>query len=102
MIINMHGVASEEEIKHVVDRVQEAGYQAHVRRWTERTIIAAVGTSGRRHELRALATVPGVAEVVAIATPFKLVSSQTKTARTVVDIGGTLIGNGDLDRKSVV
>ncbi|MBV8050229.1 MAG: hypothetical protein JOZ80_03520, partial [Acidobacteriaceae bacterium] len=30
MIINMREGASEQEIQHVIDRVKEAGYQAHV------------------------------------------------------------------------
>ena len=55
MIVNMRERASEEQIQHVIDRVKEAGYQAHVTRGEERTIVAAVGSGGRRHELEALA-----------------------------------------------
>ncbi|HXZ32002.1 MAG TPA: 3-deoxy-7-phosphoheptulonate synthase [Terriglobales bacterium] len=95
MIINMREGATEQEIQHVIDRVKEAGYQAHVTRGTERAIVAAVGSGGRRHELQALAAARGVAEVVPIAQPFKLVSRQVKPQRTVVNVGGVLIGNGD-------
>src|SRR3984885_1619287 len=93
MIINMRERASEAEIRHVIDRVKEAGEQAHVTRGEERTIVAAVGSGGRRHELEALAAAPGVDGVVAIAQPFKLVSRQVKPHRTVVNIGGVLIGD---------
>jgi 3-deoxy-7-phosphoheptulonate synthase len=95
MIINMREGASEQEIQHVIDRVKEAGYQAHLTRGTERAIVAAVGSGGRRHELQALAAAPGVAEVVPIAQPFKLVSRQVKPQRTVVNVGGVPIGGGD-------
>jgi 3-deoxy-7-phosphoheptulonate synthase len=95
MIINMREGATEQEIQHVVDRVKEAGYRAHVTRGTERAIVAAVGSGGRRHELQALAAAPGVSEVVPIAQPFKLVSRQVKPQRTVVNVGGVLIGGGD-------
>lgn len=95
MIINMCESATEQEIQHVIDRVKEAGYQAHVTRGTERAIVAAVGSGGRRHELQALAAAPGVAEVVPIAQPFKLVSRQVKPQRTVVKVGGVPIGNGE-------
>jgi 3-deoxy-7-phosphoheptulonate synthase len=44
--------------------------------------------------LEALAAAPGVDGVVAIAQPFKLVSRQVKPHRTVVNIGGVLIGDG--------
>ena len=95
MIINMCEGASEQEIQHVVDRVKEAGYQAHVTRGTERAIVAAVGSNGRRHELQALAAAPGVAAVVPIAQPFKLVSRQVKPDGTVVAVGGVRIGDGN-------
>jgi 3-deoxy-7-phosphoheptulonate synthase len=95
MIINMREGASEQEIQHVIDRVKEAGYQAHVTRGTERAIVAAVGSNGRRHELQALAAAAGVAEVVPIAQPFKLVSRQVKPQGTVVMVGDVAIGNGD-------
>ncbi len=94
MIINMREGASEQEIQHVIDRVKEAGYQAHVTRGTERAIVAAVGSNGRRHELQPLAAAAGVDAVVPIAQPFKLVSRQVKPQRTVVDVGGVQIGGG--------
>src|SRR5260370_5891982 len=94
MIINMRERATEEEIQHIIDRVKEAGFQAHVTGGAERTIVAAVGSGGRRHELEALAAAVGVEEVVPIAQPFKLVSRQVKSQRTVVDVGGVRIGDG--------
>jgi 3-deoxy-7-phosphoheptulonate synthase len=92
MIINMSETATEQEIQHVVERIRECGYQAHLTRGSERTIVAAVGSSGRRNEIEALKAAPGVDDVVAIAQPFKLVSRQTKPERTVVDVGGVRIG----------
>src|ERR1700686_3531689 len=91
MIVNMSEKASEQEINHVIERIREAGYQPHVTRGTERTIVAAVG-SGRRHELEALQAAPGVDNVVAIAHPFKLVSRQVKPERSGVTINGVAIG----------
>ncbi|MEO8270005.1 MAG: hypothetical protein ABI557_09800, partial [Aureliella sp.] len=43
MIVVMEKNASEEQIKHMIDRVQLLGLKAHVIRGTERTVIAAVG-----------------------------------------------------------
>jgi len=92
MIINMSEQATNEQIEHVIERVKEAGYQAHVTRGTERTIVAAVGSGGRRHELENLQAAPGVDNVVPIAQPFKLVSRQVKPERTVVQVGNVRIG----------
>src|SRR5512146_1398050 len=94
MIINMRERATDAEIQHVIDRVNEAGYKAHVTYGEERTIVAAVGSGGRRHELEALAAAPGVSTVVPIAQPFKLVSRQVKPSRSVVNVGGVNIGDG--------
>src|SRR5438552_7981324 len=94
MIINMRERASDEQIQHIIDRVKEAGFQAHITRGSERTIVAAVGSGGRRHELEALAAAAGVAEVVPIAQPFKLVSRQVKPQRSVVAVAGVHIGDG--------
>jgi 3-deoxy-7-phosphoheptulonate synthase len=91
MIVNMSDGATEQEIEHVIERIREAGYQPHVTRGTQRTIVAAVG-SGRRHEIEALQVAPGVDNVVPIAQPFKLVSKQVKPHRTVVNVGGVEIG----------
>jgi 3-deoxy-7-phosphoheptulonate synthase len=95
MIVNMSDGATEEQINHIIDRIREAGYQPHVTRGTERTIVAAVG-SGRRHEIEALQVAPGVDNVVAIAQPFKLVSKQVKPQRSVVTVGGVPIGGKDV------
>ncbi|MGO8793918.1 MAG: 3-deoxy-7-phosphoheptulonate synthase [Candidatus Sulfotelmatobacter sp.] len=95
MIINMREGASAAEIEHVIERVKEAGYKAHVTRGEERTIVAAVGSGGRRHELQALAAAAGVADVVEIAQPYKLVSKQVKPNRTVVQVGDVKIGGGE-------
>jgi 3-deoxy-7-phosphoheptulonate synthase len=91
MIVNMSEGATEEQITHIIDRIREAGYQPHVTRGTERTIVAAVG-SGRRHEIEALQVAPGVDNVVAIAQPFKLVSRQVKPHRSIVRVGEVAIG----------
>lgn len=96
MIVNMKRFATPEEIDHVIDRIKECGFQAHVVRGEERTIIGAVGSSGRRSEIEALRAAPGVAEVIQISHPFKLVSRQLRQAGTVVDVGGIKIGGGDL------
>ena len=96
MIVNMSDNATEEQIEHIIQRVREAGFQPHVTRGTERTIVAAVGSGGRRHEIEALSVAPGVDNVVAIAQPFKLVSRQTRPQGSVVDVAGVKIGGDEV------
>jgi 3-deoxy-7-phosphoheptulonate synthase len=96
MIVNMSDNATEEQIEHIIQRIREAGFQPHVTRGTERTIVAAVGSGGRRHEIEALSVAPGVDNVVAIAQPFKLVSRQTRPQPSVVDVRGVKIGGEEV------
>ena len=96
MIVNMSDIATEQQIEHIIQRIREAGFQPHVTRGSERTIVAAVGSAGRRHEIEALSVAPGVDTVVPIAQPFKLVSRQTRPAPTIVDVGGVKIGGHEV------
>ena len=96
MIVNMQNNATSDEINHIIDRIRECGFQAHVVTGAERTIIGAIGSSDRRSEIEALRAAPGVAEVIQISHPFKLVSRQLRQKGTIVDVRGTKIGGGDL------
>ena len=96
MIVNMSASATKEQISHVVERIQECGYQAHLIQGAERTVIGAVGSNGRRAEIEALRAAPGVQDVIQIAHPFKLVSRQLQQRRTIVDVGGVQIGAGNV------
>src|SRR3954464_16005018 len=96
MIINMQEGASKEQIRHIVDRVKESGFQARLIEGAERTVIAVVGSGGQRHQVEALKAAAGVDDIVIIAHPFKLVSRQVQKKHTVVDVGGVKIGGEDI------
>ena len=64
MIVNMSTNATPDEINHIIDRIKECGFQAHVVQGAERTIIGAIGSNGRRSEIEALRAAPGVDEVI--------------------------------------
>ena len=96
MIVNMSNTATRDEINHVIDRIKECGFQAHVIEGAERTVIGAVGNSNRRSEIQALRAAPGVEAVIEIAHPFKLVSRQLRQQGTVVEVGNRRIGDGAL------
>jgi len=97
MLIKMMARAEEEQVAHVIERIQECGCQAHLSRGVERTVIGVVGnTYEHRNELEALLAAPGVEEVIPIAHPFKLVSRDFRQERTVVDVSGVRIGGDEL------
>lgn len=94
MIFNMLGEATEKDINHIVDRIKECGYEAHLIRGKERTVIGVVGNSRTsREELLALASAPGVEEIVRISHPYKLAARSVRPEGSVIDLGkGVSIG----------
>jgi 3-deoxy-7-phosphoheptulonate synthase len=92
MMIVMKPTATEQEVRAVIERVQDVGARAHVSRGEEVTVIGAIGD--REHVARLeLEAAPGVDRVVPISKPYKLASNQFKHhAPSVFDIGGRKVG----------
>ncbi|MCA0328423.1 MAG: 3-deoxy-7-phosphoheptulonate synthase [Actinobacteria bacterium] len=93
MVIVMAPGATDEQIGAVVDRVSGAGGEAFVSRGDTRTIVGLVGDIDRFHGLN-LRALPGVAEVVRISTPFKLVSRQHHPQMSTVFVGESRVPIG--------
>jgi len=98
MIVNMLAGATDEQINHIVERIKECGFQAHLIRGEERTVIGVVGNSNqRRSELEALSSAPGVEEIVKISHPFKLAARSVRPEGTIIELGkGVAIGGNDV------
>jgi len=98
MIFNMLGEATDEQIEHIVSRIKECGYEAHLIRGKERTVIGVVGNSRTsREELLALSSAPGVEEIVRISHPYKLAARSVRPEGTVIDLGkGVSIGGKEV------
>jgi 3-deoxy-7-phosphoheptulonate synthase len=92
MMIVMKPGATEDEIAHVVARVESVGARAHISTGDEVTVIGAIGD--REHVARLeLEGVAGVAQVVPILKPYKLSSAQLRNGeRSVFEIGGRKVG----------
>jgi len=86
MVVVMAPDATEEQVRHVTERVESVGGQAFVSRGVRRTIIGLVGDIDSFHGLN-LRSMPGVADVHRISDPFKLVSRQHHPARSTVWVG---------------
>ena len=86
MVVVMSADATDEQVAHVVDRVEEVGGEAFVSKGVVRTIIGLVGDIDSFHHLN-LRTLPGVADVHRISDPYKLVSRQHHTDRSTVWVG---------------
>ena len=95
MIVVMKKGARQEEIDHMIRRVEELGLKPHVIVGTERTVIAAIGEKRDEHRT-SLESGPGVAEVVPILAPYKVASREVKSESTVIRTGSLAVGNGQI------
>ncbi len=93
MMIIMEEGATEEQVAHVVARLEEVGASGHVSRGERVTVIGAIGD---REEITSLPleACPGVERVVAILKPYKLVSREFHPTDTVIDVRGVRVGGG--------
>ena len=92
MMIVMKEGATEEQISHVVERIEEVGCAAHVSQGDLLTVIGAIGDRDRVSSL-GLEGAPGVDHLVPILKPYKLASTQfRKGERTVIDLDGRKLG----------
>jgi 3-deoxy-7-phosphoheptulonate synthase len=86
MVIVLRSDASPGDLDEVIRTVEAAGGTPFVSRGVARTIVGVIGDEPVLTQLEAL-TLPGVAEVIRVTSPYKLVSREHHAARTVVEVG---------------
>lgn len=96
MIVVMKPDATDEQIRHVIQRIEELGLKSHPIRGQYLTVVAVIGDEPEPVK-QALATAEGVEKVLPVLAPYKLASRETKSERTVVrartlEVGGLRIG----------
>jgi 3-deoxy-7-phosphoheptulonate synthase len=91
MLIVMDASASAEDVRRVVETVRSLGLNAHPIPGAQRTAIGITGNRGAV-EPAAFENLPGVAEVIPVSAPYKLVSREAKRENSVVSVGGVLVG----------
>ncbi|SHK28587.1 3-deoxy-D-arabinoheptulosonate-7-phosphate synthase [Nocardiopsis flavescens] len=95
MVIVMAPDATSDDIDAIVELVASSGGEAYVTRGVSRTIIGLVGDVERFQDL-GLAAKPGVADVLRISAPYKLVSRENHDSRSVVSVRGVPIGGDNV------
>jgi 3-deoxy-7-phosphoheptulonate synthase len=88
MLVVMKAQATQEEVRSVCEHIESLGYRAHPMPGATRTAIGITGNQGEvdRGNLEELA---GVAEVIRVTKPYKLVSRDVKEDNTVIRFPGT-------------
>ena len=91
MIIVMKPEAHEEQILHVIERVEKAGMEAVLLRGKRRNVIAAIGDKREIPNDHWLAS-PGVERIMPILSKYKLASREMFPHATRVRVDGEVVG----------
>jgi 3-deoxy-7-phosphoheptulonate synthase len=83
MLVVMQAHATEQQVREVCQKIESLGYRPHAMPGAQRT---AIGITGNRGEIEAawIEDMAGVAEVISVSKPYKLVSREIKEDTTVV------------------
>jgi len=95
MLIVMKPSATAREIDAVVEVVQAIGFRAHPLPGPTRTAIGITGNEGVI-DSRRFDDLPGVAEVIRVTKPYKLITLDLRPEKTIVQVGDAAIGDGEL------
>lgn len=92
MIIVLRPDATEEQMNHIIDRVQKLGLKPHLSKGTQRTIIGVIGPEDILR-VTPLEVFPGVEKVMPVLAPYKLVSREFRPEDSSINLGkGIKIG----------
>ncbi|MFW6237997.1 MAG: 3-deoxy-7-phosphoheptulonate synthase [Halanaerobiales bacterium] len=94
MIIVMEDNAGEEGIERVMGRVREMGYEPHLSRGENKTIIGIIGNFNREEVIESLGAYPEIDRLVPIQEPYKLAGKSIKDSRSEITIDGDVVLGG--------
>jgi len=87
MLVVMQAHATNEQVEAVCEAITNLGLRPHSLPGAQRTAIGITGNAGAI-EPAALEDLPGVAEVIQVSKPYKLVSREMKPENTVITFNG--------------
>src|SRR3954470_7219452 len=95
MIVVMKPGATQKQIDHVIERIEQLELRSHVIIGTERTVVAALGEK-RDGAKQSLENAEGVEKVVPILAPYKMASTEVKKDPTQVGVRKLKVGAGHI------
>jgi 3-deoxy-7-phosphoheptulonate synthase len=95
MIIVLRPQSTDKQIEHILERIAELGFKAHLSRGELRTIIGVIGDENKL-QAEPLSAIEGVEQVLPILKPFKLASREFHRQDSVIQVGKVKVGGGHL------
>lgn len=94
MIVIMEERATEEQIQKVIEKLIHLGFDIHRSTGVTRTVLGAVGN--KVVDTRDIELLDGVAEVIRVTTPYKLVSRTFRPENLEIRVGDVVIGGKEV------
>ncbi|HXF05079.1 MAG TPA: 3-deoxy-7-phosphoheptulonate synthase [Blastocatellia bacterium] len=94
MIVIMEERATEEQIQKVIEKLVHMGFDIHRSTGVTRTVLGAVGN--KVVDTRDIELLDGVAEVIRVTTPYKLVSRTFRPENLEIRVGDVVIGGKEV------
>ncbi len=94
MIVAMQGVATEEDIQKVIERMVELGFNVHRTTGTVQTILAGVGKP-EHFDVAEFKVLEGVSEAYRISSPYKLAGRSFRPEGTKIQFPNGVVVGGE-------
>ena len=94
MIVVLKPEISKKEENAVLKEIKKLGYEPHVMRGVERTVIGAIGDERTHHTLETLTAWPQVEKVMPIQKRYKLVSREAHKGNSRIKVGKNIVIGG--------
>ncbi len=95
MIIIMKKNCSDEQISAVDNKISSIGMQLNISKGIERTVLGLIGDEVKVDK-ELIEILPGVENVIRVMKPYKIVSRESQSENTVIDINGVKLGGNQV------
>jgi 3-deoxy-7-phosphoheptulonate synthase len=95
MIIVLKPDITRKDEQAVVKEIKKLGYQPHIMRGVERTVIGAIGDERTHNSLETLTAWPQVERVMPVQKRYKLVSREAHKSNSRIKVGKDVVIGGD-------
>ena len=93
MLIVMKSEATRSDIDRVIEVIEKLGFRGHAMPGESRTAIGVTGNKGSIDPAN-FENLPGVAEAIRVTKPYKLISRDLRSEKSVINVGSASIGDG--------
>ncbi|GAB4317874.1 MAG: 3-deoxy-7-phosphoheptulonate synthase [Candidatus Sumerlaeia bacterium] len=91
MIIVLRKDATQADLDHIIEKIQQVGLKPHISKGVEKTLVGAIGEDDKIAQLP-IEAFPGVESVMRLTRPYKLASREFQPEDTMIEVGGVTIG----------